>query len=396
MRHYLVGGAVRDKLLGLPVRERDWLVTGADCETLLRSGYQPVGKSFGIFLHPETKEEHALPRGEATTDEHAQVVRDLQLRDLTINAIALSPEGEYIDPLDGRRDLQRRLLRHAPGFREDPLRILRLARFAARFCSLGFRIADETLTLARQMAAGTEFRLLAPERCWKEIEKGLTGSDPVRFFSTLRALGALKSLTPELERLFGVPQPERHHPEIDTGVHSLLTLRRAVELSPDSAVRLAALLHDLGKGTTPEAEWPRHIGHEGRGAALVEKLCRRVKVPTRHRELATLTAELHTHCHRALELKEGTVLKMFKRLDALRRPERLHDLLLACTADLRGRPGYESHSYPQADYLTEVLEELRALRPDLPPQLAGEAVGRFIDRQRIATIARLRRQWQAT
>jgi tRNA nucleotidyltransferase (CCA-adding enzyme) len=395
MKHYLVGGAVRDRLLGLPVEERDWLVTGADSGQLIRDGYQPVGKSFGVFLHPETKEEHALPRGEPTADEQSQVVRDLQLRDLTINAIAISPEGEFIDPMNGRDDLEKRLLRHTPGFRDDPLRILRLARFTARFSALGFRIAEETRLLAREMAQGDELTTLPPERCWKEIEKGLTGKDPALFFRTLRALDALRVLMPELERLFGVPQPERHHPEIDTGEHSLLSLQRAAELSPESAVRLAALLHDLGKGTTPRAEWPRHIGHERRGAKLADQLCQRLRTPARHRQLATLTAQLHTDFHRAFELKAATVLRKLQRVDALRRPERLQDLLLACTADLRGRPGYELHGYPQADYLLQVLERLRKFRPQLPEQLDAEAIGCFIERRRIAEIERIRRDWPA-
>jgi len=397
MNTYLVGGAVRDRLLKRPVSERDWLVTGISCDALIKLGYKPVGRDFQVFLHPETKEEYALPRGEqASHNEREQVEQDLRLRDLTVNAIAIAADGEIIDPLSGLQDIEARLLRHTAGFSQDPVRILRLARLAARLADAGFRIAPETQLLVRAMVANQALAAAHPERVWSEIEKALRAPRPWLFFDALRALHALKPLLPELDALFGVPQPKLHHPEIDTGVHSLLSLERACELSVDPQVRLAALLHDVGKGSTPREQWPRHIGHEKRGARMVETLCRRLRMPNQYRELAVSTARFHTDCHRALELKPETLLKKLKQLDALRRPERLEQLLLACTGDLRGRPGHEQQPYPQADLLRRALQVASQVDGNsvARPEENGKQTGVRIDRARILRIAEVKRNWQ--
>ncbi len=363
MRRYLVGGAVRDRLLGIPPRERDWLVTGADPETLTALGYRPVGRDFTVFLHPRSGEEYALPRADAgrEADERTLVEQDLRHRDLTINALALAEDGTLIDPLGGRADLEARLLRHTPAFADDPVRVLRLARLAARYHDLGFRLAPETRALAREMATDGALDALVPGRVWQEAERALTGPRPRIFFETLRDCAALAPLLPELERLFGVPQPERWHPEIDTGEHALLSLERACELSPAGEVRLAALLHDLGKGLTPRAQWPHHRGHEGRGARLAAALCRRLRAPNRYAELAVAVARFHTDCHRVAELRPATVLKRLQALDALRRPQRLEPFLLACRADLLGRPGWETRPYPQADWFRQARDAALAV-----------------------------------
>ena len=353
MHAYLVGGAVRDRLLGLPRSDCDWLVTGADEARLEAAGYRRVGQEFPVFLHPVTAEEYALPRGSSRDldDPRAQVEADLRQRDLTINAIALTPEGDYIDPLGGRRDLERRLLRHTPAFAEDPLRVLRLARLAARLQPFGFRIADETTRLVQALVSAGALERLVAERIWGEMLRALQADAPQHFFHTLQQLSALGAVLPELARLFGVPQPAAHHPEIDTGIHSLMVLEMAARLSPDPAVRFAALLHDLGKGSTPRDRWPSHHGHEQRGAKLVQQRCNALRTPNRFRQLARQVAEFHTHCHRALELKPGTLLKLLMTLGAVNQPQRLEPFLLACEADARGRLGFQESAYPQADYL---------------------------------------------
>ena len=396
MNRYLVGGAVRDRLLGKPVREHDWLVTGITGKALMQLGFKPVGRDFGIFLHPSTKEQYALPRGEGVTATERELVeRDLRLRDLTVNAIAIAENGELIDPLSGQRDIEAKVLRHAPGFSQDPVRILRLARLTARLADTGFHIAPETILLAQQMASDGALTAAAPERLWGEIAKALSEPHPWIFFETLRCLGALRVVLPEVDRLFGVPQPVQHHPEIDTGVHSLLTLERACELSTDPRIRLAALLHDLGKGSTPQKHWPRHIGHEQRGAHLAETLCRRLRAPRQYRELAVATALLHTDVHRAFLLKPETLLKKLKQLDAFRRPERIESLLLACAADIRGRPGHETENYPQAEYLQRV--RLAACQVDgkavAQIEKVGSAVGKRVDDVRIRQISEVKRAW---
>ncbi|WP_260292023.1 multifunctional CCA addition/repair protein [Sedimenticola hydrogenitrophicus] len=397
MHTYLVGGAVRDQLLGVPIGDRDWLVTGVTAEQLLARGYRKVGRDFPVFLHPKSAEEYALPRGGADDgSEQAQVCNDLIQRDLTINAIALAADGSYIDPLDGRRDLRERRLRHTPTFRNDPIRVLRLARFAARLGPLGFRVAQPTRQLVRQMVQAGELDNLVPERVWSEIVRALQGTDPVTFFETLRELGALRVILPELDRLFGVPQPERHHPEIDTGVHSLMVLRQACNLSREPEIRLAALLHDLGKGTTPRADWPSHHGHEQRSARLAERVCERLRAPNRYRELCRLVAEYHSHCHRAFELKPATLLRTLQQLDALRRATRLDQFLLACEADSRGRQGFERRPYPQAEFFRAARQAAAAVDTRRLAKGADDQkmIPDIIFQARSRAIAAVKKRWE--
>ena len=364
MKVYKVGGAVRDKLLGLPVKDIDWVVVGAGADELRELGYKPVGKDFPVFLHPQSKEEYALARTERKTgpgykgfsfDTASSVTleEDLQRRDLTINALAEDEDGNLIDYFKGREDLDAGILRHiSPAFVEDPVRVLRTARFAARF---NFRVADETIELMRSMSESGELDSLVAERVWGELEKALLAPFPVRFIEVLRDCGALKTIFPEIDRLFGVPQPKKHHPEIDCGIHTLMVLEQATRLSEDPIVRFAALVHDLGKGTTPRDYLPGHRGHEERGVKLIEKLCERYRIPNRFRELGTMVSRYHLDCHRATEMRADTLLRKFEEMDAFRRPERFEQVLLSCTADIRGRKGNEEHSYPQADYLRKAL-----------------------------------------
>ncbi|MDD5391832.1 MAG: multifunctional CCA addition/repair protein [Thiothrix sp.] len=364
---WLVGGAVRDRLLGIPLKDRDWVVTGATPENLLQQGFKPVGSDFPVFLHPQTGEEYALARTERKTAKgyhgfqfHAApdvtLAEDLARRDLTINAMAQDENGNLIDPYGGQSDLQDRLLRHvSPAFAEDPVRILRVARFAARFAPLGFRVADETQHLMQTMVAAGEVDALVPERVWQETVRALAEPAPERFFEVLRECGALKVLFPEIDRLFGVPQPSQHHPEIDCGIHTLLVLRQAVLLSDAPEVRFAALTHDLGKGLTPAEILPSHHGHEALSRQLVTQLCERLKIPTRFRELAEHVAEQHGRIHKALELRPQTFLNVLESTDAFRKPERFAQILLACEADARGRLGFEDRVYPQADIFRQML-----------------------------------------
>jgi tRNA nucleotidyltransferase (CCA-adding enzyme) len=368
MKTFLVGGAVRDELLGYPHKEKDWVVVGATAEEMLAAGFQQVGKDFPVFLHPQTKEEYALARTERKTSPgykgftvHATpdvtLEEDLLRRDLTINAIAKDESGKLIDPFNGLQDIHDRILRHvSPAFTEDPVRILRVARFAARYQHLGFFVADETMQLMQQMVADGEVDALVPERVWQEMEKALGERSPSRFIEVLRDCGALERILPEVNALFGVPQPEEHHPEIDTGIHTLMVLQQACRLSDDTEVRFAALMHDLGKGTTPEAEWPQHIEHEARGAAIVVEVCRRLRIPNEYRDLAERTARFHLHYHRALELKPSTVVRTLEQLDAFRKPQRFEKFLLASEADARGRPGYENKSFQQGRFLRQAFE----------------------------------------
>jgi len=387
-------------MLGLPVTDRDWVVVGATAQAMQALGYRLVGKDFPVFLHPQTHEEYALARTERKVGPgykgftvHAApdvtLEDDLRRRDLTINAMALAPDGGLIDPFGGAADLKHRLLRHvSPAFSEDPVRILRVARFAARFAPLGFEVADETLALMRTMVEAGEVNALVPERVWAELARALGEACPSRFFEVLRACGALRLLFPELEQLFGVPQPRQHHPEIDTGVHTLQVLDRAAQLSADTRVRFAALLHDLGKGATPPGEWPRHVDHEERGLALIDNLCQRLRAPKDYRELALLTGKYHGIGHRAEELRPATLLDTLQALDAFRRPERFEQFLLACEADSTGRPGYEQHPYPQAALLRRMLQ--LALTVDAAALAAkglkGETLAEELRRQRIAAI----------
>ncbi len=367
MQVYLVGGAVRDAQLGIPPRERDWCVVGATPAELEAQGYRRVGKDFPVFLHPETKEEYALARTERKTgpgyhgfdfdySPGVSIEDDLRRRDLTVNAIAQDDAGNLIDPCGGLADIEARVLRHAsPAFGEDPVRILRVARFAARFRRLGFTIADETLTLMRRMVDDGEVDALVADRVWKETELALAGHNVRVYFEVLRACGALRVLFPEVDALFGVPQPEQWHPEIDTGLHVMMVLDQAERLSGDVEVRFAALVHDLGKGNTPTYRLPSHPGHEKRGCKLIEVMASRLPVPRACRDLGLLVAEFHTHVHRALELRPKTVLKVLERSDAFRRPARFEQLIVTCEADARGRRGLEDRDYPQADLFRGAL-----------------------------------------
>lgn len=353
MQIYKVGGAVRDRLLEREVVDHDYVVVGATVEEMLAAGYTPVGKDFPVFLHPDTHEEYALARTErkvakgyhgfefyAAAD--VTLEDDLVRRDLTINAIAEDEQGNLYDPYNGIDDLNNRILRHvSPSFAEDPLRVLRVARFAARYADYGFTIAEETMAMMQCLVEHDEVDALVAERVWQEVEKALTDVNPWIFFQVLRQCGALARLFPEIDQLFGVPQSKQWHPEVDTGIHTMMVLEQSARLSPEPVVRFAALVHDLGKGTTPEEQWPKHIEHEVRGVPLVESLCHRLKVPKQYSALALLVTEFHLNYHRIEELKPSTVVDLLSRLDAFRRPERFEHFLLACEADARGRPGYE-------------------------------------------------------
>ena len=405
MKAYLVGGAVRDALLGYPSSENDWVVVGATPADLLAQGFQQVGKDFPVFLHPDTRDEYALARTERKRghgytgfavhfDPAVTLEQDLLRRDLTINAMARSPEGDIIDPYGGQRDLAARVLRHvSDAFVEDPLRVLRTARFAARYAHLGFGVAPETLALMAEIVDQDELAHLPAERIWLEMERALGERDPQVFVQVLRDCGALARLLPELEALFGVPQTETYHPEIDTGVHTLMALQQAALLTPATDVRFALLLHDLGKGTTPRAEWPRHIAHEHRGLKLVERVCQRLKAPGQHRELALKVCEYHTLCHRALALRGKTLLKLLNATDALRRPERFEAFLLACEADARGRKGLEQRDYPQADYLrcAQAMAQEVSAAAFSEQGLQGKALGEAIAAERVRRLDALRR-----
>lgn len=403
MKTYLVGGAVRDKLLGLKIKDRDWVVTGATPEQMLELGYQQVGSDFPVFLHPKTHDEHALARTERKSGKGYQgfVVHaspevtledDLMRRDLTINAIAEDEAGELIDPYGGIADIENRVLRHvSAAFEEDPVRIIRAARFAARFADFQFSIHDDTLQLMRSMVRSGEVDALTPERVWQEMHGALLTAQPSVFFETLRQCGALERLFPELDRLFGVPQPPKYHPEVDTGIHTWLVLDQAAQLSKETRVRFAALVHDLGKGTTPKRILPSHHGHEDRGVPLIEAFCDRFRVPNDHRQLAVQVARYHTHIHRAADLRPGTVMKVLKNTDAFRRPERFHELLLSCEADARGRTSLEDNPYPQADYYRQVLEAAQRItaKPLVEKGFKGEALGQEMDRLRIVEIKKV-------
>ncbi len=401
MDTYLVGGAVRDRLLGFERADRDWVVVGARVEDMLAQGFTPVGRDFPVFLHPGSKEEYALARTERKTghgytgfvvnaDPSVTLEEDLQRRDLTLNAIAQRADGQLIDPYGGQRDIEARLLRHvSPAFTEDPLRVLRVARFAARFAPLGCRVAPETLALMSTLSQSGELAHLVPERVWQETDKALRSPAPAVYFQTLRECGALAVILPELDRLFGVPQPAQHHPEIDTGVHVMMCLEQAAKLSEDPVVRFAVLLHDLGKGVTPAANWPHHYGHETLGLPLIRAVCERLRVPKKHTALARLVGEFHTHCHRMGELRPATVLSLLEALDAFRRPEQLTQFALACEADSRGRTGFEDRDYPQAARLHRACEAARAV--DVPSLLKAKTTSQPASPEAIkATLAKAR------
>jgi tRNA nucleotidyltransferase (CCA-adding enzyme) len=401
MKVYEVGGAVRDALLGLPVKERDWVVVGASAEELAALGYRRVGKDFPVFLHPQSGEEYALARTERkvgpgytgfTFDTAASVTleQDLERRDLTINAIARAPDGTLIDPWGGRRDLDARVLRHvSAAFSEDPLRVLRVARFAARFRHLGFQVAPETRALMTAIVGSGEIEALRRERVWQETVKALRETQPEVFFEVLRDCGALVRVFPEVDALFGVPQPERWHPEIDTGVHVMMALNLAARLSQSEVVRFAVLTHDLGKGTTPKLMLPAHRGHEERSEQLLEDLCDRFPVPNRFRDLAKHVARHHGTVHRAAELKPQTLLKVISEVDGFRQPDRFEEFLLACEADARGRKGLEDRPYPQAERFRTALRAARgvdAARVRSARNVEGEALGRALHDARLVAI----------
>ncbi len=397
---YLVGGAVRDRLLGLTPKERDWVVVGRTEAEMEAAGFQRVGRDFPVFLHPKTGEEHALARTERKTapgyrgftthaDPAVTLEEDLLRRDLTINAIAEDHQGNLIDPFHGEADLQQGLLRHvSDAFSEDPVRILRIARFAARFGNRGFKVAHKTHRLMQQMAASGELDALVPERVWQETLKALQSDRPVRYFEVLRNCGALASIFPELEALFGVPQPAHHHPEIDSGLHTLMVLQQAVRLSDKPQVRFAVLLHDLGKGATPRSQWPKHHGHEARSTRLVQQLCDRLKVPRSYRELALAVAKYHGHYHRAEEMRAETILKLLEGVDAFRRPERFEEFLIAGEADQRGRSGFEEAHFTQGDTLRRAYAAAAAIEttPILTDGFAGEAIREELKRRRCSAI----------
>lgn len=368
MKSYLVGGSVRDEILGLPVRDHDYVVVGSSPDEMIQLGYRPVGKDFPVFLHPCTQEQYALARTERKVSRgyrgfevyaspEVTLQEDLARRDLTINAIAKDQEGNIIDPFGGIADLEAGILRHiSPAFTEDPVRVLRTARFAARF---GFRAAPETLALMSEMVHNGEVDALVPERIWQEFARGLMEQRPSRMFYVLRECAALSRIMPEVDALFGVPQPPQHHPEIDTGVHVMMVIDHAAFKNYSLAVRFAALTHDLGKGTTPPEEWPRHLGHEGRSVKLVRDLCERIRVPNDVRDLSLLVARYHGDVHRAAELRPATIANMLQGVDAYRKPERFEEFLQACACDFHGRPGYGEKPYPQAIRLRSALDAAR-------------------------------------
>lgn len=401
MQVYLVGGAVRDQLLSLPVHDQDWVVVGSSPEQMRQAGYQAVGKDFPVFLHPKTKQEYALARTERKTGAgytgfacyyapDVSIEEDLARRDLTINAIAQDNTGKLIDPYGGQIDLHNRLLRHvSDAFIEDPLRVLRVARFAAKLAHLGFTIASETMQLMTQIAQSGELEHLTAERIWQEWHKSLSTANPEVFLSTLRECGALAIILPEIDRLFGVPQPKQWHPEIDTGVHTLMVAAQAATLSPSIAVRFAAQVHDVGKGVTPQSEWPSHKMHCHTGVKIINALCERVRIPNECKDLALLVCEQHSNIHRAAELKASTKLKILDKLDVWRKPERLYDVLLCCQADHAGRLGCEGNAYPQRELFLNAYQA--ALSVEVQQVIAdgfqGKAIKEELNKRRIKAIS---------
>ncbi len=406
MQVYLVGGAVRDQLLGRTVVERDYVVVGATPEQMLAAGYKPVGSDFPVFLHPQSKEEYALARTERKsgvgysgftfyTSPDLPLEEDLIRRDLTINAMALAEDGSIIDPYGGQQDLHNRLLRHvSPAFIEDPLRVLRVARFAARYAPLGFSVAPETLALMQELVNQGEINHLTPERIWKETQRALLEDRADVYFEVLRQCGALKVIMPEVDALFGVPQRPEYHPEVDTGIHTLMTLQRACEAKYSDRVRFATVLHDLGKALTPADLLPRHAEHEARGVEPIRALCQRLKVPSQYQQLAELVCREHLLCHRVMELRPGTIWRLLQRLDVLRRPERVEEFIQACECDARGRLGLENRPYAQAHFMREAIQQVRNIRAiDLPPHIQGADIGEALIEARIAAITVLKNNY---
>ncbi|WP_180106415.1 MULTISPECIES: multifunctional CCA addition/repair protein [unclassified Acinetobacter] len=405
MQVYLVGGAVRDHLLGHPYHEKDYVVVGATPEQLLAQGYQPVGKDFPVFLHPETKDEYALARTERKsghgyhgfefyTDVNVTLEQDLIRRDLTINAIAMDDAGNVYDPYGGQRDLEQRVLRHVSNaFVEDPLRVLRIARFAARYKALGFKVADETLELMQELTQSGELEALTPERVWKETSRALMEDHADEYFEVLRACGALKVLFPEIDALYGIPQRPEYHPEIDCGIHTMMSLQQACRANYSLDVRFAVLVHDLGKALTPVDELPRHIMHEERGVKPVTEICDRMRVPTNTKQLAISVCKEHLKCHQALSLKPGTLWRLLQRMDVLRRPERVEAFVQACECDSRGRLGLEDRAYPQAQYVLDAMQVVRNIKAsDLPSDVKGPDIGEMLIQKRIEAIGQFKHE----
>lgn len=403
---YLVGGAVRDKLLGYPFTERDWVVVGASPEELLSKGFQPVGSDFPVFLHPETKEEYALARTERKsgvgykgfeffTDTSVTLEQDLSRRDLTINAIAEDSDGNLIDPYNGQQDINDKILRHvSDAFAEDPLRVLRVARFAARYQHLGFTVAQETLSLMADIAASGELKHLTAERVWVETEKALKERSPRTYIEILHQCNALKTLFPELDRLFGIAQRADYHPEVDTGIHVLMALDQATALDSDPVTRFAVLVHDLGKGTTPKDVLPKHTGHEERGVQLVNNLCDRFKIPNRYRELAVVVSRYHLLCHKAPTLRPTTILKVLKGIGALRQPKKLEQFIRCCESDARGRLGFENTTYESGLWLTQAFEAIQSIdnHEFIQKGLSGKQLGDAIDQRRQQLISEFKQR----
>ncbi|QYK08190.1 multifunctional CCA addition/repair protein [Shewanella mangrovisoli] len=408
MKIYLVGGAVRDSLLNLPIKDKDFMVVGATPEQMQQLGYRQVGKDFPVFLHPKTQQEYALARTErkvglgyggfscyASPD--VTLEQDLLRRDLTINAIAQDEAGNLYDPYHGVADINARQLRHvSAAFAEDPLRVLRVARFAARFHDLGFEIAAETMVLMQHMSQTEELTALTPERVWQEVDKSLGGPHPEVFFEVLRQCGALNILFPEIEALFGVPQPEKWHPEIDSGLHTMLVLAQASSLTEEKAVRFAALVHDLGKALSPKEHWPKHHGHGQKGLPVIKSLCERLRVPNEYRDLALLVSDQHQNVHQAFELRSETIIKLFDKADFWRKPERLEQLLLACIADMRGRTGFEHHAYPQGDYLSACFSAANTVdvKAIIAAGFQGAQIKQALNSKRIEVVKQVKLNWQ--
>jgi len=408
MKIYLVGGAVRDELLKLPIKERDFVVVGATPDEMLKKGFKQVGKDFPVFLHPKTKEEYALARQERKSghgyhgfefiaNPNITLEEDLLRRDLTINAIAKDENNNLIDPYNGIKDINNKILRHiSPAFSEDPLRVLRVARFAARFHHLGFKIADETLNLMQDITDSGELEHLTPERVYKEIKLALTTKHPQIFFEALRVTKALKALLPEIDALYNVPQKKEYHPEIDTGIHTMMVLEQAAKLSDDTEVRFAALVHDLGKAKTPKDKLPSHHGHEKSSVSLVKNICTRFKIDNNTKELAMLVAEYHGKMHRIYEMRPETILKFLHQLDAFRREERFEKFLLACEADSKGRKGFENIEYKNSKYLKDIFNIVKNIdvnslinQASKDTKLSGKDISDLIFNERIILICTL-------
>ncbi|CEK11780.1 multifunctional CCA addition/repair protein [Legionella hackeliae] len=407
MKVYLVGGAVRDQLLGYPVKERDWVVVGATPEQMLQLGYQQVGRDFPVFLHPQTKEEYALARMERKSapgyygfkcdfNPNVSLEDDLLRRDLTINAMAMDTNGHLIDPYNGETDLKEKLLRHvSPAFIEDPVRVLRVARFAARYHHLGFKLADETRALMYLMVKRGELNHLVAERVWQEWFRSFEEKNPEVFISTLRACGALKVILPELDVLFGIPGHKKYHPEVDSGMHTLMVLEKAVTLSADPMVRFAALVHDLGKGATPMNEWPRQVQHEIKGVEIIRNLCTRLRIPADYRKFAETVSRFHLNIHRFFELRPQTRIKVLEQTDAFRRPQLFEKLLLVCEADAKGR-GSAKNEYKQAENWRHLLKECAKISAQtfIAQGYEGEAIKKALHQQRVACAEQLELKYE--